>query len=237
MFESAGGNSNGDTERLSKKKRQKHRRAINGGYVLRNVQCDKKAGRHRDYSGKGKSVQKKNHSGLGGNALKYFEIQEAPELKYAPQLENWYGKFDVRDIKLEGFPRLPDRQLFTIKPSDRTIFTDIIQFPFLLLSLKVTEVIKMYRERCFCRDVILLDQISGKSELYQLPVFDETDKLSIRERQGGAQSETVVLDKHIFWVRDSLKRHTIISLDLAESLLRREVTGLGLKEIELSIKE
>lgn len=169
--------------------------------------------------------------------MKYFEIQEAPELKYAPQLENWYGKFDVRDIKLEGFPRLPDRQLFTIKPSDRTIFTDIIQFPFLLLSLKVTEVIKMYRERCFCRDVILLDQISGKSELYQLPVFDETDRLSIRERQVGSQSETVVLDKHIFWVRDSLKRHTVISLDLAESLLRREVTGLGLKEIELSIKE
>ena len=169
--------------------------------------------------------------------MKYFEIQEAPELKYAPQLENWYGKFDVRDIKLEGFPRLPDRQLFTIKPSDRTIFTDIIQFPFLLLSLKVTEVIKMYRERCFCRDVILLDQISGKSELYQLPVFDETDKLSIRERQDGAKNETVELDKHIFWVRDSLKRHTVISLDLAESLLRREVTGLGLKEIELFIKE
>lgn len=169
--------------------------------------------------------------------MKYFEIQEAPELKYAPQLENWYGKFDVRDIRLEGFPRLPDRQLFTIKPSDRTIFTDIIQFPFLLLSLKVAEVIKMYRERCFCRDVILLDQISGKSELYQLPVFDETDKLSIRERQDGAQSETVELDKHIFWVRDSLKRHTVISLDLAESLLRREVTGLGLKEIELTVKE
>ena len=169
--------------------------------------------------------------------MKYFELQEAPELKYAPQLENWYGKFDVRDIKLEGFPRLPDRQLFTIKPSDRTIFTDIIQFPFLLLSLKVTEVIKMYRERCFCRDVILLDQISGKSELYQLPVFDETDKLSIRERQDGTKNETVELDKHIFWVRDSLKRHTVISLDLAESLLRREVTGLGLKEIELFIKE
>lgn len=169
--------------------------------------------------------------------MKYFEIQEAPELKYAPQLENWYGKFDVRDIKLEGFPKLPDRQLFTIKPSDRTVFTDIIQFPFLLLSLKVTDVIKMYRERCFCRDVILLDQISGKSELYQLPVFDETDKLSIRERQAGTQDGTVVLDKHIFWVRDSFKRHTVISLDLAESLLRREVTGLGLKEIELSIKE
>lgn len=169
--------------------------------------------------------------------MKYFEIQEAPEQKYAPQLENWYGKFDVRDIKMEGFPSLPDRQLFTVTPSDRTIFTDIIQFPFLLLSLKVTDVIKMYRERCFCRDVILLDQVSGKSELYQLPVFDETDRLSVRERQAGERGEMVALDKHIFWVRDSFKRHTVISLDLAESLLRREVTGLGLKEIELTIKE
>lgn len=169
--------------------------------------------------------------------MKYFEIQEAPESKYAPQLENWYGKFDVRDIKLEGFPKLPDRQLFTVRPSDKTIFTDIILFPFLLLSTKVTDVVKMYRERCFCRDVILLDQVSGKSELYQLPVFDETDRLSIRERQANGQGERAVLDKHIFWVRDSLKRHTVISLDLAESLLRRDVTGLGLKEIELFIKE
>ena len=167
--------------------------------------------------------------------MKYFEIQEAPESRYAPRLENWYGSFDVRDIKINTFPNLPQRQLFTIEPSEKTIFTDFILFPFLLLSPKVTDVIKMYREICFCRDVILLDQSSGKSELYHMPVFDETEKLAVREKQDSSLGKKVKVDKHIFWVRDSLKRHTIISLDLAESLIRREVTGLGISEVELII--
>lgn len=167
--------------------------------------------------------------------MKYFELQEAPESKYAPKLENWYGKFDVKDIKIDTFPSLPKRQLFTVEPSENTIFTDFILFPFLLLSPKVTDVIKMYREICFCRDVILLDQSSGKSELYHLPVLDETEKLAVREKQDLPSGKKVRVDKHIFWVRDSRKRHTIISLDLAESLLRREVTGLGIREVELII--
>lgn len=169
--------------------------------------------------------------------MKYFELQEGPELKYAPRLENWYGKFDVRDIGLEGYPRIPKKQLFTIEPSENTIFTDIILFPFLLISPKVMDVIKMYKELCFYTNVILLDQVSGKSELYHLPVFNETKKIFIREKQGKASKASVILDTNVFWVRDSLKRHTIISLDLAESLLRRNITGIGIKEVELLINE
>ena len=30
--------------------------------------------------------------------MKYFEIKGSPELKYAPKLKNWYGKFDVRRV-------------------------------------------------------------------------------------------------------------------------------------------
>lgn len=168
--------------------------------------------------------------------MKYFEIVDTPELKYAPKLERWYGKFDVRNIGFRTFPKLPKKQLFTIEPSERTIYTDFILFPFLLLSFKVINVIKMYRELCFYRDVILLDQISGKSELYYLPVFDETDRLLVRENRNELE-KAVNVDKHIFWVRDSLKRHTIISLDLAESLLRRGVTGLGIREVELFMNE
>lgn len=173
--------------------------------------------------------------------MKYFEIQEAPESKYAPRLENWYGRFDVRDISLKAYDRLPQRQLFVIEPSEKTIFTDIILFPFLLLSPKVTEVIKMYGERCFYREVILLDQVNGKSKLYHLPVFDETDRLFAADRRmgvsKGVSGEAHDPGKQVFWVRDSLKRHTIISLDLAESLLKREVAGLGIKEVELFMKE
>ena len=128
---------------------------------------------------------------------------------------------------------MPKRELFVIESSEKTIFTDIILFPFLLLSPNVMDVIKMYHERCFYREVILLDQLNGKSELYYLPVFDETEKLLIRNREDLMQEEEVNLKKEIFWIRDSFKRHTIISLELAESLLWREITGLGIKEVKL----
>lgn len=49
--------------------------------------------------------------------------------------------------------------------------------------------------------------------------------------------DKVNVSSQIFWVNDSKKRHTIISLDLAESLLRRDVFGLGLKEVELFRKK
>lgn len=179
--------------------------------------------------------------------MKYFEIHDTPELKYAPRLKNWYGKFDVRDISLENYPNLPERQLFILESSEKVIFTDIVLFPFLLVSPIVLDVIRMYRECCFYREVILLDQAGGKSKLYYLPVFNSTSKLKIIEREYASGKYTtedfkdignkVNIDKNIFWINDSLKRHTIISLDLAESLLRRKIVGLGIKEVELHMKE
>lgn len=175
--------------------------------------------------------------------MKYFEIQDSPELKYAPKLKNWYGKFDVRDISPLGFPKLPERELFFIESSENTIFTDIILFPFLLISPMVRDVIQMYREVCFCRDIILLDQQSGKSMVYYLPVLDETRSVQVvgKSFKNGVclsepellNREKLYIDRNLFWVRDKNKRHIVISMDMAESLIRRNVIGLGLREIAL----
>lgn len=174
---------------------------------------------------------------------KYFELQETPELKYAPRIKNLFGKFDIRTIQLETYPKIPDRQVFIVEPSNKTIFTDIILSPFLMISSTVLEVIKMYKDLCFYREVFLINQLQRKSQLYFLPVFNETKALCVESKeydngkniskQTKQQGEKVYVNKNIFWVSDSLKRHTILSMDIAESLIRREVFGLGLKEVEL----
>ena len=40
--------------------------------------------------------------------------------------------------------------------------------------------------------------------------------------------------KDIFWVSDSLTRHTIILMDFAKSILRHGATGVELKEVILT---
>lgn len=175
--------------------------------------------------------------------MKYFKLIDTPELKYSPQLINWYGKFDVRNICPKGYPKLPERELFLIEPSENVIFTDIILFPFLLISPMVREVIRMYREPCFYRDIVLLNQCNGLSKIYYLPVLDETRNIKLTEKQykNGIclsdpklpKSTKIFGERNLFWVRDTKRRHIVISLDMAESLIRRNITGLGLREVTL----
>lgn len=178
--------------------------------------------------------------------MKYFEIVKKPQFTIAPSLKNWYGKFDVRDIKIDTFYKLPKQQLFIVDMTEKEMFTDVIPHPFLLVSQKVMDVIKMYGDICYYRLVLLLDAGSGNSESYYLPVFDESKQiqLSYKEFEAGScvsklleEESELTVNKNIFWIRDSLTRHTIISMDFAESLLRREATGIELKEVILTRKK
>lgn len=175
--------------------------------------------------------------------MKYFEIVKKPQINIAPRLENWYGKFDVRDIKMDSFYKLPENQLFIVEMTEKQIFTDFIMFPFVLISRKVIDVIKMYGDICFCRQVTLLDPRGRNSEVYYLPVLDESKKikLSYKEFETGKctknvpeEKQALMVNKNVFWVSDSLTRHTIILMDFAKSILRRGATGVELKEVILT---
>lgn len=178
--------------------------------------------------------------------MKYFEIVKKPQFKIAPSLKNWYGRFDVRDIKIDTFYKLPKRQLFIVDITEKQAFTDFILVPFVLISQTVKELVKMYGDVCFCREILLLDSNSGSSMNYYLPVFDETNQIQIHYKEFEdrrlisklpEEKQMLSLNKNIFWINDSLTRHTIISMDFAESLLRREATGIELKEVILIKKD
>ena len=80
----------------------------------------------------------------------------------------------------------------------------------------------------------MADQAKRESTIKYLPVLDETRQISLESGRG---KEGLCVDRNLFWVRDTKKRHSIISMDMAESLIRREVTGLGLCEVTLWDKE
>lgn len=178
--------------------------------------------------------------------MKYFEIVKKPQFNIAPSLKNWYGRFDVRDIRINTFFKLPRQQLFVVDMTERQIFTDLIMFPFMLMSQMVKDLVKTYGDVCFCREIILLDSSSGSIMNYYLPVFEETNRIQIhyKEFEDGRlirklteEKQALSLNKNIFWISDSLTRHTIISMDFAESLLRRKTTGIELKEVVLFKKQ
>ncbi len=180
------------------------------------------------------------------SAMKYFKMTEALESKQAPRLIDWYGRFDVRDISYKGYGKLPDREMFFVEQQNETIFIDIICSPFLLISPRVNQVLRQYRVTFLTKEIILLHPQSGKPELYYLPVLNEIHQAQMVTYQfedgkciwqsGQPGDKRFPIEQHIFWVKEGNERHTVLSLDLAESLIRRGITGLGLEEIQLYYK-
>jgi len=177
-----------------------------------------------------------------GVIMKYFELTlNSVIYKNAPSLINWYGIQDVRLIKWDSYHKLKNRNIYTIESSTETVFTDIISFPFLLVSSKVKDTIQMYGDKVVFKETILLDAKNQTDKVYYLPVMQENSKIKLAyamKTKNSVCNKNVpewVNERNIFWISEKGKRHTIINLDLAESLLRRKAIGLQLKEVHLTI--
>lgn len=92
--------------------------------------------------------------------IKYIEeisiLQEVKEYK----LDILYGEYMEKNISL-----------LKIRNEENIVWTDIISNPNFFVSEKVKEVINKYDNKIKFKQVILLDIIGAKAELYYLPIL------------------------------------------------------------------
>lgn len=173
--------------------------------------------------------------------MNYYIMCLEERFSYAPDIINWYHKFDVRNICKKKAHLLPERELLEIRPSRETIFTDIISSPFLLVSETVKEIIQVYEPTIEYKDMVLLDTRTPQYALYYLPVLETIDCLSMEKTKFNALRGAIlrmvldkqkIEDKSIFKLVYLMKSYVIVRLDLSESLLRRDLLGVGLQKVE-----
>ncbi len=186
-------------------------------------------------------LRKTGYEGIGD--MKYFELTlDRDTYKTAPRLINWYRVQDVQLIKWESYHKLKKRQIYNIEPSLETIFTDIVSFPFLLVSSMVKDTIRLYGDEVVFKEIILLDSKNELEQVYYLPVMQENCEIELVHIMRNDHMDfhknipQWINGRNIFWIKQKGERHTIINLDLAESLLRRNAIGIQLKEVRLTIK-
>lgn len=173
--------------------------------------------------------------------MNYYIMKLEAHLNYAPDVINWYNRFDVRNICREKAHLLPKRTLVDIRPSSETLFADIVSFPYLLLSEAAKEVIEVYEPSVKYKDIIPFDAKTPQYALYYLPVLETIDCLS-KERTKFNPMGTAILqmsldvnkigDQSIFKLVYGRASYIIARLDLCESLLHRNLIGIGLKKVE-----
>lgn len=117
---------------------------------------------------------------------------------------------------------------------------DFIQSPIPMVSDTVKKVLDMYEDDMIFKSVAIISKEREVILPYHTLLLDGMNMLSEKtEFYANGSVKKLVLDSkkigehHIFWLSDKRFRNPFVSLEVVESLLRRNVTGIIWQEVEV----
>ena len=168
--------------------------------------------------------------------MKYFILTNGDKDPF-PQILNWSQTIDVRKLTRDEYQKIPPFIQLNAKLGIDGIFPDVIVKPFLLLSRSAMEVTALYDPDIPFLFFVLFDMEKGECASYYSPVLEEEECLAKQPVPGQRE---IGLDRKkisgvpLFRVRTGTESTVVIRMDLAESLLEREIVGMELKEVRLT---
>ena len=173
--------------------------------------------------------------------MKFFILGTDEVFSNYPKLKSWFGKVDDRKFNLHDAYKIPKRQLLPIDESENTVFTSIVERPFPMISAEVKDVFDMYDPHIIYKEVVLLDSKNEKAGIYYIPILQEVNCLDEGSEFNLNKSllKRGIIDygrtegKAIFRLGGVGHYYMVGRLDLVESVLKRNVKGIGLKELEV----
>jgi hypothetical protein len=128
---------------------------------------------------------------------------------------------------------------FSVKEKTTTEYVDFIQRPIPLLSDNCKQIMEKYAPKMYFKSVVLVDRKKMRQDTYWLIAPPRISCLSSESEfhKNNTLKRLVIHEEKaapykIFRIDGILEDYIIISLDVAESLLRRGFTGIRLKKIE-----
>lgn len=172
--------------------------------------------------------------------MRYFILKNPDNYSATPDIINWYSVIDVRNICKEKAHLLQRRELLPVRSNPDLVWTDVICKPFLLVSGTVRGLLLKYEPVLNFRQIVLLDEKNELAQTYYLPILEridclhDTSELSIDRSviKKPVIQLSKVGDASVFWIAGVKNTYTVVRLDFAESLLRRETRGIGLLPVE-----
>jgi len=171
--------------------------------------------------------------------MDFFVLEMAPEYT-APEPLDWYGKLDSKTILQTSYSQMPEHQVFHIKEHMQLVFTDVILFPCFLVSYDAMKIIQLYEPKLRFKRVLLYSVKQKKSMAYYVPFLEVVDCLLDQKSTGIADRTKIGLkqinsekigDRALVRASNATETRVLVRLDLVESLLRRKMIGIGLREV------
>jgi len=166
---------------------------------------------------------------------KYFKIKEDRSIDNRPIILGFKSSFTKAEYIDE------DDNVIYIKSTGKTIeYTDYFDTTLLLVNNEFKEVAKTYNKDYIYKTVALQEEGKTSQKVYwNIEMPDESKCLSplTTFNHDGTLNKIVINDKEavnlpMFRLKNKLWNTYIVCLEMAESLLRRDLVGFELEELE-----
>lgn len=161
--------------------------------------------------------------------MNFFRIDSEPKGNVLPYILGWKEKLDYHTVQSGEIHKLPKRTLLYVENHPETVFADVLDTPFFLISHMVWEVMKKYDKSMAGREIVLLDDLYGVAEIYHMPILRVHDDLFTEQGRRAAPP--------FFRYNGEGFHYMIGRLDFVESILRRGAKGIRLQEIETEVEK
>ena len=150
--------------------------------------------------------------------MEYFIMKQDIRYYPVPHIQNFNEKFHRQDFTTENAYKIPDRNVVFSDSIDHLKFIDYLESPIILISKNIKKVFSMYAKNIQYKQFCVLNNKVGDYGVYYAPIMDTTD---------------AVENKCIARVKLQQKEALVVRLDVAESLLRRNMDGILLSSLSL----
>ncbi len=143
----------------------------------------------------------------------------------------------LRDKKYHLFPAITILPIYSSKEID---FLDLVCFPFFMVSDTFMSTLKIYLPFLKSKTIILENANGHKT--YKLPLIPrincltQNSKLSIDKSciEYAELDYSKVKNHSVFYIGDITKNYVVMNLDILESVLKRGIRGISIKEIDVT---
>lgn len=171
--------------------------------------------------------------------MKYFILKQDRNLENAIELKG-FNNSQKMILQKEDEALFNDTANVIVKGNEDSIYPDFIQAPVLLASEELHNIFKWYEDTIIYKIAVFTNLELKTQKVYRLVLTDVIDGLSDETTYfKNGWVENIVLDKekikdyNIFQIKAGVEYYFIVSLDVAESILKRSFTGIKFKEVEV----
>jgi len=172
--------------------------------------------------------------------MKFFILKANREMPQ-PYMKNWFTKLDLRDAIMERHHNIARITNVDVELSQEGTFPDVISFPHFMVANDFSKILWAYEPGLIIKFIALFDKKNSRSQMYAMPIFERISCLAVESELNLDQSEIrravieveKVKGRTFFAIADVKNLYVVAELHLVESLLRRQIMGLSLQEVEL----